>query len=1465
MKKKRNQRKMNTTISGGTVQPGTRRTVWEGLQIVTSPQSMLGENRSTLNTTKGRNDEEVNGIMRKICVWPTVTISRARFWEKLRLLVGKKLWVLNCLVRVQKVTQKNEQGHRNRFDLTMQGSRTRLRKIFRLIQVGSRQWQWYCKKHTQWHKRHAAVGSNKNEVEQRKEEAEHEGESERDVNDGDRTNGEQESGTGQTGVFLRKKIYSWNLNTISSKRGELEEFLRRANVAIAALQETRRGQNGWPIRIRGYNIFEAPAHDGVQGRNGLALCVRDDLQCFEIGNVCPYSQAIQICIDSLTWIVINVYIPPTGTPTRKEALEAVKTQIGAIRDRAWRNDNRVVIMGDCNTNVKKMNSWLQRQRLEFFVLECAGNPETFCRSGRMSCLDHIIVTKEASWCMDAPFVNRLWDLSDHWPIGSSIRDMGPGTITSVTDGEGRVNFDVKKVIGKSNEIISHNYWDVLLNEDDDEDDDDVIGDHNVAETVFAKFIRVSREVAKDTDVIRKPAKTRKCHRRTYRLSRAARVAIRRRQHAYYLWVTRTAPATEGPDWELYCQLKQEAKKAKRESMRESWDRYIATGAKLHADCEYKELWAWINQLTGRKRKSQSVLHGPVYEGDAEDNVKFGKDAERIWCEYFQQLFSDVSGNSKDRDFWERRIPGEAKRPLESMSDRITWGELNWTLKALKNWKAPGIDGIPSEFYKTAAENVNGAEYNTEVPQSKLGRVLLHLCNVLFVDGIPQEWNTSALVVIHKGGDPKNMGNYRGIALINTIVKLVTTVVNRRVMRGLIDEKRLAPEQVGFRPLEECVGQACALYEILRRRIGEGKVTYVAFIDFKKAYDMVPHEAMFRKLELVGVNGYCLSFLRSLYDSGTIRLRSRDSYLSEEIDIERGERQGCPFSPTGFDVFINDLATKVKEYKGGKWGVLVPGMIRKLCILLMADDVAILASSLKGLRKQLKQVSNWAVVNEMEFGTSKCGVMAFAKDGEHEAAMDQVRGYAEFLKLRGTQIPVVETYKYLGLQFIPNLDMNAMTRGRVESGNKALQVLRPVLTCHSVPVGIRIQILKSCLVPVLTYGAELWGMSDERCMGPQRVLTKGMKLIAGITGNSTVVETLGLEFEIPNISCTAAAARGRALAKFEDSRCVIGELVLYTPRLRIRTWVTGGSSWLKSYYPEALEETSYRVRSKIVLSQSWDYRIDQVRKKSKTLQRYIKARFYQTQAFVKSAKYFYKVSRGTSYLIKIRVGAFWSGRKFVQARMLNEADWKDTCPCCLEHIEGGETLEHMFLHCVKWTPFRDTYLTPLLVTLGNVENDIERVIILCGGKGRVNNGRKARLKHWAKYHAEVHTNDFGMPDHLVEENAENEVEADRVVEWNREGNVDGELIGEIDSVAGDHIEQAEEAANVPLFVLVARYLQKVIPRRMSLMSRILITPRANAGNIGMVVMVETAAGEIPLMGLPRIVADDIDERLGQNPD
>ena len=62
-------------------------------------------------------------------------------------------------------------------------------------------------------------------------------------------------------------------------------------------------------------------------------------------------------------------------------------------------------------------------------------------------------------------------------------------------------------------------------------------------------------------------------------------------------------------------------------------------------------------------------------------------------------------------------------------------------------------------------------------------------------------------------------------------------------------------QAGFRPEEECVGQVGALIEInqrwtietkavknQRRLVGDELKAYACFIDFKKAYDMVPHES-----------------------------------------------------------------------------------------------------------------------------------------------------------------------------------------------------------------------------------------------------------------------------------------------------------------------------------------------------------------------------------------------------------------------------------------------------------------------------------------------------------------------------------------------------------------------------------------------------------------------------------------------
>ncbi|PVU92246.1 hypothetical protein BB561_003958 [Smittium simulii] len=65
----------------------------------------------------------------------------------------------------------------------------------------------------------------------------------------------------------------------------------------------------------------------------------------------------------------------------------------------------------------------------------------------------------------------------------------------------------------------------------------------------------------------------------------------------------------------------------------------------------------------------------------------------------------------------------------------------------------------------------------------------------------------------------------------------------------------------FRAKERCVAQATTLYEIIKRRELANIKTYIGFIDFKKAYDRVPHDQLFHKLEYSGIGGKLLQVIK----------------------------------------------------------------------------------------------------------------------------------------------------------------------------------------------------------------------------------------------------------------------------------------------------------------------------------------------------------------------------------------------------------------------------------------------------------------------------------------------------------------------------------------------------------------------------------------------------------------------------
>ena len=106
---------------------------------------------------------------------------------------------------------------------------------------------------------------------------------------------------------------------------------------------------------------------------------------------------------------------------------------------------------------------------------------------------------------------------------------------------------------------------------------------------------------------------------------------------------------------------------------------------------------------------------------------------------------------------------------ETLNQPITEDEINAGIKALKDQKAAGPDGLIGGFYKSSTIYI--------VP------FLVKFFNFLFDHGLfPEEWSLAIIQPLHKKGDLNVPDNYRGISLLNICSKLYSFVLNKRITK-----------------------------------------------------------------------------------------------------------------------------------------------------------------------------------------------------------------------------------------------------------------------------------------------------------------------------------------------------------------------------------------------------------------------------------------------------------------------------------------------------------------------------------------------------------------------------------------------------------------------------------------------------------------------------------------------------------
>ena len=92
--------------------------------------------------------------------------------------------------------------------------------------------------------------------------------------------------------------------------------------------------------------------------------------------------------------------------------------------------------------------------------------------------------------------------------------------------------------------------------------------------------------------------------------------------------------------------------------------------------------------------------------------------------------------------------------------------------------------------------------------------------------------------------------------------------------------------------------------------GEG--LYCCFVDFKKAFDTIPRQKLWERMEKLEVPKEYMTAVARIYEKVRCTVcmgRHQSDFFSSDI----GVKQGCPLSPTLFGLCIDELEEMVQHF------------------------------------------------------------------------------------------------------------------------------------------------------------------------------------------------------------------------------------------------------------------------------------------------------------------------------------------------------------------------------------------------------------------------------------------------------------------------------------------------------------------------------------------------------------------------
>jgi hypothetical protein len=912
---------------------------------------------------------------------------------------------------------------------------------------------------------------------------------------------------------VRVRVGTVNVGTMSRRSMEVADVSARRRLDFCCLQETR-WKGGSAKMLEGregarYKFFWSGSEEGVSGV-GILVAERWIESVIEVRRVSQRLLVVRVAIGSSVLNVVCAYAPQVGRSYEEK--EEFLVMFGKTLDGISEME-RMVVGGDFNCHVGAAvegyegvhggHGFGQRNVEGEMLLEMAGALGLVVVNTWFRKRDSQLVTYEsgeARTVVDYVLVRRK-----EWAM---VRDAKviPGESVFLQHRLVVCVLEVQECIRQRKQVFVSRCKVWRLKEDG-------------VRRRFGEQVEASAAGRKDSDVegVWKGLKTcllevaddvcgrtkgRSRHRETWWWNDEVANAVEVKRNLYRVWRKRKTRKSEAE----YLTAKRAAKKAVNKAQEAERMRLVE---KLEEADGKGNVFRVVKQMVAKNR--DVVGDGCIKDEDGK--VVVDPDGLKdVWRRHFEKLLNEEFD-------WDREGL-ETGHAVSGPAAEITASEVRAAIGKLKAGKAVGPSGIGAEMLSAAGEA--GVIWVTD------------LCNVIVKEGvIPADWRKSWLVTVFKGkGDALECGSYRGIKLLDQVMKVFERVIEVR-LRGQVNVDDM---QFGFTGGRGTVDAIFVVRQVQEKFIEKKKDLWMAFVDLEKAFDRVPRAVLWWALRKLGVEEWLINVIKAMYEGATTAVKLRDGE-SKEFEVKVGVHQGSVLSPLLFTVVLEALSEEFRE--GLPWE------------LLYADDLALLAESKeellvkikrwkegmerKGLRVNMGKTkvmrSQFSDVQAVDSGKWPCGVCRkgvglnsvmcgvckkwvhkkcsgvkgkLKLDVKFTCSVCVKGGRRDSMLVKEVSLGVagslecVDEFCYLGDMLGCGGGAADAVRMRVKCAWGKFRELSPILTVRGMSLKMKGKIYGACVQSVMVYGSETWALKVSDSQQLERTERMMARWMCGVT-------------------------------------------------------------------------------------------------------------------------------------------------------------------------------------------------------------------------------------------------------------------------------------------------------------------------------------------------------------------------------